>query len=372
MVAESFLPRVNGVSGSVLRAARHMVGRGHHVDIIAPAPAPSRLLEGPRVHSVRSVSIPGMAVDLGYATTGRLLSLLEELDPDVVHLASPIVLGYQVLRAAQQAAVPTVAVYQTDVTGFARHYGLTTAARLSDALIRRVHGDADLTLAPSRSARDYLERLGVAHVRMWGRGVDSEQFDPARRSDQLRAQWRGGSDRVVVGYIGRLAPEKRVDMLAAVARDPRIHLVVVGDGPQRDELRGLLPQATFTGLLTGDDLGTAAASMDVIVAPGERETFCQVVQEAMASGVPVVAPDIGGPRDLIDHGVTGLLYAAGDAAAMVREVGALVGDPLQRAAMGRRGRDCVAGRTWARTGDELLDHYRTAMRLRGRHDPLAA
>lgn len=372
MVAESFLPRVNGVSGSVLRAARHLVACGHHVDIIAPAPAPSHLLEGPRVHSVRSVSIPGMAIDLGYATTGRLHSLLDQLAPDVVHLASPLVLGHQVLRAARQAELPTVAVYQTDVTGFARHYGLTTAARLADALIRRVHEDADLTLAPSTSARDYLERLGVAQVRMWGRGVDSEQFDPARRSEQLREQWGAGSDRVIVGYIGRLAPEKRVDILSALARDPRIHLVVVGDGPQRDELRGLLPQATFTGLLTGVDLGTAAASMDVIVAPGERETFCQVVQEAMASGVPVVAPEIGGPRDLIDHGVTGLLYAPGSTTAMASAVGRLVDDPLERAAMGGRGRSLVAGRTWSRIGDELLDHYRAAISLRRRPAPVAA
>jgi len=372
MVAESFLPRVNGVSGSILRAARHLVARDHHVDIIAPAPAPSHLLEGPRVHSVRSVTIPGMAVDLGYATTGRLSSLLDQLEPDVVHLASPLVLGHQVLRVARQADLPTVAVYQTDISGFARHYRLTTAARLADALIRRVHSHSDLTLAPSTASRDYLVHLGVPHVRMWGRGVDSEQFDPARRSDRLRQQWTAGESRVIVGYIGRLAPEKRVEMLAAVTSDPRIHLVIVGDGPQRNELRDLLPQATFTGLLTGADLGAAAASMDVIVAPGERETFCQVVQEAMASGVPVVAPDIGGPRDLIDHGITGLLYAPGDVSAMARNVSRLIENPLERAVMGRRGRAFVAGRTWERTGDELIDHYRTAIGLSGRHTSLAA
>lgn len=362
MVAESFLPRVNGVSGSVLRSALHLISEGHHVDIIAPDPAPTHLVEGARVHTVRSLTIPGMAVDLGYASVGRLEGMLARLAPDVVHLASPLILGHQALRAAQVLGVPTVAVYQTDITGFARHYGLTPVTSLSDALIRRVHSESTLTLAPSTSSRDYLASLGVLDVQIWGRGVDAEQFNPRHRSSTLRSEWLGGHDhRVVVGYIGRLAPEKNVDVLTSIADDPRLHLVIVGDGPARAELASQLPRATFTGLLTGDELGRAAASMDIIVAPGERETFCQVVQEAMASGVPAVAPAIGGPRDLIDHGVTGVLYQPGDPSAMAASVHSLAGDPARRALIGERARRAVEARSWKRIGDELIGHYATVL-----------
>ena len=362
MVAESFLPRVNGVSGSVLRSARHLIARGHHVDIIAPDPAPNRLVEGARIHTVRSVSIPGMAVDLGCTSVGRLQGMLNDLAPDVVHLASPLVLGHQALRAAQSSGVPTVAVYQTDVTGFARHYGLSPVVALADSLIRRVHTEATLTLAPSTDSLAYLSSLGVMGARLWRRGVDAEQFHPQWRSQSLRSDWLGGeSSKTIVGYIGRLAPEKKVHLLHSLVHHPRIQLVLVGDGPSRAELTKLMPGAIFTGLLTGEALGRAAASMDIVVAPGERETFCQVVQEAMASGVPVIAPAIGGPRDLVEHDVTGLLYSPGDAAGLVSSVNALEGAVDRRRIMGQRGRATVENRSWSNTVDELIGHYEYAI-----------
>lgn len=360
IVAESSLPRVNGVSGSVLRASRHLRRRGHEVAIIAPEPAPETSVDGVSVHTVRSISVPGMGFDVGYATTTRLAALLADLDPHVVHLASPLVLGRQALRAARGLGLPTVAVFQTDISGFARHYRLGAAASLSDALIRRIHLDADLTLAPSSASLSYLADVGVDRVRIWGRGVDSDQFHPARRSFSIRHRWTCEADRIIVGFVGRLAPEKRVSMLTSLEADPRYQIVIVGDGPQREELRALLPSAVFTGLLRGDDLGAAMASMDILVAPGEQETFCQVVQEGMASGIPVVAPDIGGPRDLVRHGETGLLYTPGSRADLVSAVDALARNAECREAMGRRARDLVANRTWERIGDELIDHYDAA------------
>src|SRR6056297_1041237 len=133
IVAESFLPRVNGVSGSVLRAARHLVGQGHDVNVIAPHPAPSSTLEGVRVHTVKSFAIPGMGIDVGYALSSTLRELLHRLSPDVVHLASPLILGYQALRAASGLGIRTVAVFQTDISGFARHYRLAGLGSVSDA-----------------------------------------------------------------------------------------------------------------------------------------------------------------------------------------------------------------------------------------------
>lgn len=359
IVAESSLPRVNGVSGSVVRTTRHLKSRGHHVDIIAPEPAPLTSIEGAPVQTVRSISVPGMSFDVGYATISRLEGLLRHMRPDVVHLASPLVLGRQALRAARALGIPTVAVFQTDITGFARHYRLGAAASLSDALISRIHRDADLTLAPSSASQAYLAEVGVDRVALWGRGVDTSQFHPLHRSRTLRQGWSRHAEEepIIVGFVGRLAPEKRVAMLAPLDSDPRFHLVIVGDGPQRDELRALLPNATFTGLLTGEALGITMASFDILTAPGEQETFCQVVQEGMASGVPVIAPAIGGPRDLVLHGETGLLYTPGSMQGLVDAVSALGASPATRKAMGSRARELVEGRTWESIGDQLIDHY---------------
>ena len=181
IIAESFLPRVNGVSGSVIRASRHLMSQGHDVEIIAPSPSPRETPDGVRVHSVRSFTVPGMGIDVGYPWASTIRDILRHVRPDVVHLASPLVLGYQALRAARMERVPTVAVFQTDISGFARHYRLAGLGGLSDAVLRRIHAEADLTLVPSTASKEYLQTLGVTRLAIWGRGVDPDQFDPRRR-----------------------------------------------------------------------------------------------------------------------------------------------------------------------------------------------
>jgi phosphatidylinositol alpha 1,6-mannosyltransferase len=192
---------------------------------------------------------------------------------------------------------------------------------------------------------------------MWGRGVDLTQFDPSHRSAELRASW-GADGRKVVGFVGRLAPEKNVQLLREFASDPSMTVVIVGDGPSRVALEQSMPNAHFTGRLSGHDLAVTMASMDILVAPGELETFCQVVQEGMASGVPVVAPAIGGPRDLIEHESTGLLYRPGKRAEMVDHVMRLMSDDLLYARISRTGHAWVQGRTWSALGDQLIEHHR--------------
>jgi phosphatidylinositol alpha 1,6-mannosyltransferase len=314
-----------------------------------------------------------MGIDVGYAWTSTIRDILRHVRPDVVHLASPLVLGYQALRAATMERIPTVAVFQTDISGFARHYRLTGLGGLSDAVLRRIHAEADLTLVPSTASKEYLQTLGVQRLAIWGRGVDADQFDPRRRSPELRTRWlRSQPDRVLVGYVGRLAPEKRVAALRILQTDPRVRLVIIGDGPQRAELEKVLKGAHFTGMLRGSDLGNAMASLDILVAPGERETFCQVVQEGMASGLPVVAPDIGGPRDLVVHGEVGLRYPPGDDEGLRACVDALVQSPAARRVMGATARRAVRDRTWTQLGDELIQHYRCLTTTEGKVRPSAA
>jgi phosphatidylinositol alpha 1,6-mannosyltransferase len=229
---------------------------------------------------------------------------------------------------------------------------------------RTIHNGADRTLAPSSAAADDLVAHGVQRVWRWRRGVDSVRFDPAKRSPRLRCLLAPNGE-TIVGYVGRLAVEKRVDLLAATCRLPGVKVVVVGDGPAGKDLRRALPGALFLGVRHGDQLARIFASLDIFVHTGAHETFGQTVQEALASGVPVVAPAAGGPLDLVTPGVTGTLVPPGDAGAIADAVVALAADPIARKEYAEAARASVAGRGWAAVGDELLNHYVDA-RLRSR------
>lgn len=366
IVAESFLPNVNGVTNSVLRVIEHLRRTGHEVLVIAPdtprgQPPADRVHDGVRVHRVPSRMFPKVtSLPLGVPRP-RMVNVLRGFDPDVVHLASPALLGWGGVHAARYLGVPSVAVFQTDVAGFAESYGVGVLSRASWAWTRRLHSKADRTLAPSTSAMENLEAHRIPRVFKWGRGVDITGFAPSARDERLRAAW-SPEGKPVVGFVGRLAPEKHVERLAALAGRDDLQLVVVGDGVDRAKLQTALPTAVFTGELHGEALASAYASMDVFVHPGEHETFCQAVQEAMASGLPVIAPDAGGPRDLVTPCRTGLLLPVGEfESALPASVDHLIAERSRYSVAARRS---VLSRTWPAICDELIGHYEAVQGLR--------
>lgn len=356
VVTESFLPTINGVTNSVCRILEHFARRGHQALVITPGDDAPPEYAGHRVLGVTGIALPGYRSFVLGLPTARLQKALAEFEPDVVHLASPVSLGAAGGAAARKLGIPSVAVFQTDVAGFARRYGFRGADRAIWAWLRHVHRQADRTLVPSTATLAQLQTRGIERLAMWRRGVDTTRFDPAHRSTALRASLVNPGE-TLVGYVGRLAGDKRVRLLTHLADLPGVRLVVVGDGPSAEKLRELLPDAHFPGFLTGPELSTMYASLDVFVHTGADETFCQAIQEAMASGVPVVAPAAGGPLDLVQPGRTGLLYDPDSVAELRTTVGHLVGQPELRAAYGRRARAAVDGRTWERVCDELLRHY---------------
>jgi phosphatidylinositol alpha 1,6-mannosyltransferase len=284
----------------------------------------------------------------------RMVGVLRGFEPDVVHLASPALLGYGGLHAARYLGIPTVAVFQTDVAGFAESYGVGAASRAAWAWTRHLHKRADRTLAPSTSAMENLAAHGIPRVHRWARGVDITGYAPSARDETLRKAW-SPDGKPIVGFVGRLAPEKHVERLRVLAQRDDLQLVIVGDGVDAAKLESALPSAVFTGALYGDQLATAYASMDVFVHPGEHETFCQAVQEAMASGLPVIAPDAGGPRDLVAPYRTGLLLPVSEFEARLPEsVDHLIAERQRYSLAARRS---VLGRTWPAICDELLGHY---------------
>jgi phosphatidylinositol alpha 1,6-mannosyltransferase len=366
IVAESFLPNVNGVTNSVLRVIEHLRRTGHEVLVIAPdtprgQPAAEKVYEGIRVHRVPSRMFPKVtSLPLGVPRP-RMVNVLRGFEPDVVHLASPALLGYGGLHAARYLGIPSVAVFQTDVAGFASSYGIPIAARAAWRWTRHLHKLADRTLAPSSSAMENLAAHGIPRVHKWARGVDVTGFAPSARDERLRRSW-SPDGKPIVGFVGRLAPEKHVERLAELGRRDDLQLVIVGDGVDRAKLETAIPRAVFTGARYGEALSAAYASMDVLVHPGEHETFCQVVQEAMASGVPVIAPDAGGPRDLVVPYRTGLLLPVDEFECRLPEsVDHLVAERRRYAVAARR---AVLARTWPVICDELLDHYESVVGVR--------
>lgn len=367
IVAESFLPNVNGVTNSVLRVLEHLRRTGDEALVIAPdtprgEPAADKLHDGVRVHRVPSRMFPRItSLPLGIPWP-RMVGVLRGFDPDVVHLASPALLGWGGVLAARRLEVPSVAVFQTDVAGFAQSYGIGMASRAAWAWTRQVHTKADRTLAPSTSAMENLAAHGIPRVHHWARGVDATGFAPSARSAELRHRW-SPDGRPIVGFVGRLAPEKHVERLAVLAHRSDLQLVVVGDGVDRPALQAALPSAVFTGALYGTELAAAYASMDVFVHPGEHETFCQAVQEALASGLPVVAPDAGGPRDLVTPMQTGVLLPVADFERRLPEaVEHLLAERARYSVAARRS---VLTRSWPSICEELRGHYRAVLAGRG-------
>lgn len=367
IVTESFPPDVNGVAHCTLQTARHLAARGHQPLVIAPAGATgstdSAYAGDPcPVVRVPSLPLPGYP-QVRVALPGRrLAAALTGHRAELVHLAGPFVLGVRGMAVAARLGLPAVAVYQTDLAGYARTY-LGTGESTAWRRMRAVHSAADLTLAPSSAAARDLIDHGVPRVRLWPRGVDTARFRPGLRDEALRRALAPGGEKII-GYAGRLAPEKHVELLARACSLPGVRVVVVGDGPSEASLRATLPGAVFLGRRTGEDLARFFASLDVFVHTGPYETFCQTVQEAMASGVPVVAPAAGGPLDLVAHGSTGLLVPPHDAEAVRDAVAALLADPARAEAFGRTARATVEGRTWEAVGDQLLGHYDKVLRGR--------
>ena len=366
IITESFPPDVNGVAHCVLHVAELLARGGHHPLVIAPQPPrafrdekTSYQFPVVRVPAVPLPGYPGFRLGL---PGRRVRAALIRHRAELVHLASPVVLGAHGAAVARRLGLPTIAVYQTDLPSYARAYRFGQAGEaFAWRWLRGIHNGAVRTLAPSTVTATGLLGQGIENVWLWGRGVDTRRFHPAKRSPQIRAEVAPGGE-LIAGYVGRLATEKRVDLLAGITALDGVRLVIVGAGPAEAALRQQLPGAVFLGERRGEELAAIYASLDVFVHSGPYETFGQTLQEAAASGLPVVAPAAGGPLDLVEDEVTGYLVPPSDPGAFTAAVARLAADPATRAAFGAAGRRKVLGRTWPALTEELTGHYAAVLR----------
>jgi len=367
VVSESFLPTINGVTNSVTKVLDYLQAQGHEAIVIVPAAGAPSHYAGFPVHQVPAIAYRQFPVGLPNPLVQKVIA---DFRPDVIHAASPFLLGAQAISAGDRLGIPSVAIFQTDVAGYARRNRLGAATKFAWRIVRWIHSSAELTLVPSSASMADLESAGVERLARWGRGVDLVTYHPRNRVDAASRALRrklAPHGETVVGYVGRIAPEKQVERFEALRGLDGIHLAIVGDGPSLPSTKRLLAgmPVTFLGKLTGDDLAAAYGAFDVFVHTGTEETFGQTVQEAHSSGVPVVAPRAGGPIDLVDHGTNGFLFDPyGDPGELRAYVEALVIDETLRSRMGEAGRRAVLGRSWESICAELVTHYESAVASR--------
>lgn len=364
IVTESFLPSVNGVTNSVLRVLESLKENGHEGIVFAPTTTADSVM-GFRVVKIGRVYVRQFPVALPHL---NLKAMLNEFEPDVIHVAAPFAFGRQAIRVARRLGIPSIAIYQTDISGYAERYGLPGLRPIIDRMIGAIHRRATVNLAPTKEGAQYLERIGAKNVSVWGRGVNLEQFNPVHKDDPAVANYRqllSSEGETIVGFVGRLATEKQVERYAELFNTPNLSFLIVGDGPERAKLEKLFKgqKVIFTGKLSGDELSHAYASMDIFMHCGTEETFGQTIQEAQASGLAVIAPNSGGPAHLIESGRTGILVNHQTPNAYRDAVEALVAEPHQIKALGAWAHEGVLGKSWSANNEQLVSHYRNAIDL---------
>jgi glycosyltransferase involved in cell wall biosynthesis len=315
IITENFLPKLDGVTHTLARLLEHLQASGHQALLLGPESGMEQYA-GAEIIGTAGLPLP-FYPELKFNFFRPLfIRRLSEFDPDIIHIADPVVLGMTGLATARFLNKPVVSSYHTNLAAYCVHFGIPLLTHPVWLYTRFIHNQCDLTFCPSPSAARMLRAQGFEHLRIWPRGVDMHLFHPARRSEALRAAWlkkrAQPENKVILLYVGRVSWEKNLRLLVQSYRGmdhQRCHLVIVGNGPAYTELQQELADvpATFTGYLSGKPLATAYASADVFAFPSTTETFGQVVLEAMASHLPVVGLLADGVRDLVEHEQTGLL-----------------------------------------------------------------
>lgn len=374
-VTETWPPQVNGVAFTVRALALGLAARGHRVEVVRPGGEGS---DGKvELLSARGAPLPRYpGLQVGMPQGGELRRRWREQRPDAVYVATEGLLGLSAMRAANALQIPVVTGFHTRFHDYAAHYGVGLLAPLVRARLLQFHRRAQMTLVPTRALFDELTEASIGHVRKLRRGVDTDLFTPARREPALRGSWGVHGDVPVLLCVGRLAAEKSLGLAlqafrALQARIPAARMVMVGDGPRRGALADAYQDVIFAGTQRGEALAAHYASADVFLFPSLTETFGNVVLEAMASGLAVVAFDRAAAQEHIANGISGLVVPELDARAFITSAYELGLDAEMRLTLGFNARIVAQQCTPDRVTIEFDKLLRTLVREHG-HGPIGA
>lgn len=367
---ESLLPHVDGVSRTLAQLFGTLEARGVDFRVWSPFRPGPEVSWSARVRPVRFVRFPlyrdyRVSLPWGHGA-GRELDAWR---PELVHVVSPTPMARWAQRWARRRGVPVVASFHTHFVSYFRYYGVPRLEGFGWRMLRRFYEPCAAVYAPSTAIVRELEAHGIGGVELWSRGIETDRFSPARRDPALRAAAGADEGTPVLLFVSRLVKEKDVADLVAADRRLRergveFRTVLVGDGPMRGELEAEMPHAHFAGHQSGGALARWYASGDVFVFPSTTETFGNVVLEAMASGLPTVVADRGGPPDLVEPGRTGWIARANDVDDLADRLEGLLRDPGARERMGAAAREAALDRDWSAINGRLLESYARVARGR--------
>jgi glycosyltransferase involved in cell wall biosynthesis len=371
---DTYPPQVNGVSVVTALSVAGLRARGWECAVVAPR-YPAVLPRGPldqgsldpQLVDVASVSFPPYPdIRLAAPSYGAVRDAVRRFKPDIVHSATEFMIGRLGQIAAARAGVVRLSSYHTDFSRYTEAYGLPWLRGPVSHYIARFHKRSARVFTPSEPAREDLRALGVADVEVWGRGVDINAFSPARRSRPLRAAY-GVDNSVVFLHVGRLAAEKGVERIVRAFERAKqllpagaVRLIIAGAGPEEAALRRLTgPEVLFLGVLDRERaLPRLYASADAFLFSSLTETLGLVVLEAMASGLPVIAPPAGGVADHLRHDVNGIAVPPTDVDSMATEIVALTLDVSRRRRLAEGARSTALALDWQAELDRLDASYR--------------
>lgn len=358
----------DGVSLTLNRLVRFLEDEGVPVLVFGPTVDEPEIDHEGELVSVPSIPMPGRPeyrVTVGFPETAQ--QRLREFGPTLMHLATPDLLGFRAMRWAQSNEIQIVASYHTHFTSYLKYYNLEMLELLGWKYLNWFYSQCKHIYVPSPSMAEELNEQDITEgIRLWARGVNTGHFSPGKRDMEWRRSLGIEDDDKVITFVSRLVWEKDlqtfVDVVKRVKeRNEGVRAMVVGDGPARKELEGMLPEARFTGFLTGEDLPRAYASSDLFLFPSDTETFGNVTLEAMSCGLPCVVADATGSRSLVEAGVNGFLAPPRDTSAFSEKVERLVRDDELREKMGRTARQKALAYAWDKVNASLLDSYREAL-----------
>lgn len=369
LISETFPPEINGVANTLGRLVDGLRARGHRVQLVRPRQSVDARGAQDDLLLIRGWPLPGYpGLQWGQSSLYKLLRSWQQQRPDVLYIATEGPLGLSALRAAGRLRIPVVSGFHTNFQQYTGYYGFGLLTRALTGYLRWFHNRSRMTLVPSASQQIELQRRGFERLQMLARGVDSRLFHPTKRCSTLRQSWGLDDQSIAVLHVGRLAAEKNLSLLCTSFRalqqaypQRQLKLILVGDGPLRASLQQQIPDAVFCGLQRGESLAAHYASGDLFVFPSLSETFGNVVLEALASGLGVVAFDQAAAAQHIRHGHNGALAVPRDEQGFIEAAQWLLEAPenLRRARLNARQHASRQG--WEAIVELFEQHLRAAL-----------
>jgi glycosyltransferase involved in cell wall biosynthesis len=360
LFTETFLPKIDGIVTRLRHTVEQLQRAGDRVLVVAPEGGITEY-KGAIVHGVSGFPLP-LYPELKLALPRPTLRpVLEDFQPDLIHVVNPAVLGLGGLYYAKSLKLPLVASYHTHLPQYLQHYGLGMLEEVLWGLLRSAHNQAELNLCTSTAMVQELTQHGIERVDLWQRGVDTEMFHPSLASQKMRSRLsQGHPDCHLLLYVGRLSAEKEIEQIRPILEAiPNARLALVGDGPHRQALEQHFADTPtyFVGYLQGLELASAFASADAFIFPSRTETLGLVLLEAMAAGCPVVAARKGGITDIVQDGVNGYLFNPEATNGAVPATQRLLAGGEEREAMRQNARQEAERWGWTAATQQLRQYY---------------